>query len=110
MRTVPIAVYIKDELVSKGSNYELGLWTETYQNGERHIWGLVYEGYRTQMCYSLPYAKSLKAIEERRQRYERDPNINWLCWFFDVGRKLYVTLTALEEGLGNLRYEGSSEF
>ena len=93
MKSVPIKVYIKDKLVSQGSDWELGLWEYTQ---DRFVWGLVYAGEPTQMAYNWP-KDNAKAIGVRnREHFKNDPDYNWRRWYFDVGRRLYVTDDDLE--------------
>lgn len=98
LTVVPIQVYIKGVPQVKGVDlgWGLGLWYYDSQP-ERKIWGLTYDMLRSQMSYGLDYAKPKEAILRRRENFKTDPDVDWHRWYFDVGRKLYVELSELED-------------
>ncbi len=93
LKSTPITIYSKDEIIKDNKSWELGLW---FLAG-RKIWGLLYFNSPTHMSYNLDSNKSIREhVEDKRHRFTEDPNPNWLRWYFDVGAELYVTLEDLE--------------
>lgn len=99
MISTPIQIYIKDRPKTMRDTWQLGIWDYTEKT---KVWGLVFDGKCTHMCYSLIDSPPLPAITERRKKFELDPDPIWLCWYFDVGRGLNVTLDDLERCLAEL--------
>lgn len=97
-QNVPIQVYIKDILEPK-LNWQLGVWDYTK---DRKVWGLLYSDSPTVMSYDLERTPPKDHIERRKKKFEEEPDRDWLRWYFDVGRKLYVTLDDLEEACKEL--------
>jgi hypothetical protein len=104
-RSVPIPIYIKDNLQHEGI-WTLGIWQ---YSPTTVVWGLLCEDSPTQMNYGLDYALPHKAIRERREKYSEKQNEDWLRWYFDAGRGLYATLDDLEIALWALDHKAEDE-
>ena len=104
LKIEPIFVYQDDKAINTYQNWALGLW---FMAG-RQIWGLTYYGDATHMCYELDSSRTIKEhIEHGREMYKETRNEDWIRWYFDVGRRVYVTYDALEAASKKLGiYEG----
>lgn len=91
MKTTPITIYLRGK---EEKDWYLGVWSYT---PEQQCWGLVVGDITpTQMAYRWPQDNAKEIVERNRANYLKDPDPDWLCWYFDVGRKLYATLDDLE--------------
>ncbi len=97
LKEVPIKVYN----VRYPEEWKLatGPW---YPSSETIVWGLSYYGALTQMCYDIKSSPPREAIEQRQSNNEKDPNPDWLLWYFDVGNRIYVILDDLEKACKEL--------
>lgn len=92
LRTVPIRVYIAGKPVEHSHLWELGV----RRRGDIEIWGLVYGGTMTHMCYGTDHAEPTEALAKVRSQ-----NHGW--WLFDWGRELGVRIDDLEVAFRTLK-------
>jgi hypothetical protein len=110
-RYTPIQVYIKGEAQNPGY-WNLGVWDYTTN---RPAWGLCTDEFPTHMCYSLLESPPKPVVENRMSLFKEEPEedengYSWNYWFFDVGRRLYVTLPDLKAACVELGiWDGTSE-
>jgi hypothetical protein len=90
LRTTPIRVHIGERLIDHPEHWELGVG----RRGDREVWGLVYGGAMTHMCYDPTYAPPAEAVAKVRE-------FGW--WYFDAGRELRVRVEDLEEAFKILK-------
>ena len=90
-----INVYIKDVLEPTTAGWELGIWSYGL---DRPVWGLAIDGFGTHMCYDYEQNKPQAACAHRILIFKTLGDKEWLRWYFDVGRKLYVTVNDLRAG------------
>lgn len=98
-KSVPIQIYIGENAVNPQIDWKLGIWT--YGTEAREVWGLIYYGGTTQMCYGMDYAEPYSALADVKSRFSRDVPI----WLFDVGRNLGAKIEDLEAAFKEMGYE-----
>lgn len=90
LRTTPIRVHIGERLIDHPEHWELGV----SRREAREVWGLVYGGAMTHMCYDFVHAPPAEAIVKVRE-------FGW--FYFDAGRELRVRVEDLEEAFKILK-------
>lgn len=95
LKAIPIQVYSKGETIVNTRSWSLGHWK--YSENRPAVWGLLYMGYPTQMCYGIDYAVPKECIA-KLDSYDPPES----DWYFDAGAKLTVKKEDLKLGFEEL--------